>query len=352
MTAPHVAPYNLKWDSAGKGFFCKRPVASDSTNTYVSITQLYYYTLESDRLSPVQLDWDNGLGWSYVIVKNGIVVELADGVKFEVVYAETDGSRVKKKHTLTTSSGKPVRIAEGQRNGDRLVYLEADASSIPTVMTAELNRGRLKDEHKLVKLNKGLLKKSLAKSEVVRWTGALDDEVEGILYYPLDFEEGKRYPVVASIHGGPSGADRDFFSERWSNYPHLLASKGTFVFKVNYHGSSSYGLDWVESIKGHYYEYEVPDILGGIEYLIDRGLVDPDHLGIMGWSNGSILAIEACLQDPRFRVLCAGAGDVNWTSDYGNCAFGAAFDNAYIGGRRGIFPRPISRNHRSSGCET
>jgi len=104
------------------------------------------------------------------------------------------------------------------------------------------------------------------------------------------------------------------------------------VLKVNYHGSSNYGLEWVESIKGHYYDYEVPDILTGIDTLIQRGLVDPDRLGIMGWSNGSILAIEVCLRDDRFKVLCAGAGDVNWTSDYGNCAFGAAFDNAYVGG--------------------
>jgi hypothetical protein len=66
--------------------------------------------------------------------------------------------------------------------------------------------------------------------------------------------------------------------------------------------------------------------------LVGRGLVDPERLGIMGWSNGAILAIEACLSSGRFKALSAGAGDVNWTSDYGNCAFGAAFDNAYFGG--------------------
>jgi dipeptidyl aminopeptidase/acylaminoacyl peptidase len=332
MTAPHVAPYGFQWDSAGKGFFCQRSVASDSTDTYVNISHLYYYDLASKRLSPVQLDWENGLGRSYVVVENGFVAELAGGVRDDAVYFEADGSRVKKKHILKTSSGRSIRLAAGQRNGGQLIYLVADASSIPAVMTGVLRHGQLKDERQLAKLNEGLLKKSLARTEIVRWTGALDDEIEGILYYPLDYEEGTRYPVVASIHGGPSGADRDFFSERWSNYPHLLASKGACVFKVNYHGSSSYGLEWVESIKGHYYEYEVPDILSGIEHLIERGLVDPDRLGIMGWSNGSILAIETCLQDERFRVLCAGAGDVNWTSDYGNCAFGAGFDNAYFGG--------------------
>jgi dienelactone hydrolase len=69
-----------------------------------------------------------------------------------------------------------------------------------------------------------------------------------------------------------------------------------------------------------------------VNHLIERGLVDEERLGIMGWSNGSILAIACCLEDKRFKALCAGAGDVNWISDYGTCAFGAGFDNAYFGG--------------------
>ncbi|MDW7679156.1 MAG: prolyl oligopeptidase family serine peptidase, partial [bacterium] len=135
-----------------------------------------------------------------------------------------------------------------------------------------------------------------------------------------------------SIHGGPAGADIDHFRESWTNYPNLLASKNSFVLKVNYHGSGNYGLEWVESIKKRYYEYEVPDILTGVDHLIGQGLVDPERLGIMGWSNGAILAIGCVIETDRFKVCAPGAGDVNWISDYGNCAFGAAFDNAYFGG--------------------
>ena len=138
--------------------------------------------------------------------------------------------------------------------------------------------------------------------------------------------------MMCVIHGGPAGADIDRFSERWSNYPNLLASKGCFVLKVNYHGSGNYGLKYVESIKKHYYEYEVPDILKGVDFVINKGLVDADKLGIMGWSNGAILAIACIIETGRFKVCAPGAGDVNWLSDYGNCAFGAAFDNAYFGG--------------------
>ena len=64
------------------------------------------------------------------------------------------------------------------------------------------------------------------------------------------------------------------------------------------------------------HELEVPDILTGIDYLVALGNVDEEAIGIMGWSNGSILAIACCIESDRFKVLCAGAGDVNWTSDY------------------------------------
>ncbi|NIM19990.1 MAG: prolyl oligopeptidase family serine peptidase [Candidatus Latescibacteria bacterium] len=330
-TAPHVDPYDFRWDTGNKGFFCRRDIASDSTNTYVGISQLYYFDLESRNLNEIPLEWEMGLGGPYQIVKDGVVVSLANGVRSRLAHVRRKGNRYEKE-LLDSPTGHSMRLSAADRNGHRIIYLSSAASTIPEVMTAKIDGNKLSHERKCIVLNESLKKKSLARTEIVKWVGALNDTVEGILYYPLSYEAGKQYPLIGVIHGGPSGVDPDFFTERWTNYPHLLASKGAFAFKVNYHGSGNYGLEWVESIKEHYYEYEVPDILSGINYLIGEMLVDPEKLGIMGWSNGSILAIECCLQDQRFKALCAGAGDVNWASDYGNCAFGAAFDNAYFGG--------------------
>jgi dipeptidyl aminopeptidase/acylaminoacyl peptidase len=332
MDAPHVAPSDFQWDQKGKGAYCRRARSSDSTDTYVNIEELWYFDLGSRSLRQVETGRDNGLGRSYCVLETGLVVEMAAGVRDDVVFLTTSGPRVLRSSTLRPKDGKNMRLLAGGREGTWIVYFASDASTLPKIMTAKVRDGSLAGAKRLVPLNEGLEKKSLARREIVRWKGALDEEVEGILFYPLSYEEGGKYPLVASIHGGPAGADMDDFTASWGDYPHILASKGAFVFSVNYHGSGNYGLRWVESIKGHYYDYEVPDILTGIDYLIGRGLVDPDRLGIMGWSNGSILAIESCLRSGRFKALCAGAGDVNWTSDYGNCAFGAGFDNAYFGG--------------------
>jgi dipeptidyl aminopeptidase/acylaminoacyl peptidase len=332
MEAPHVAPFGFQWDAKGKGVFCRRAKSSDSTDTYVNIDELWYFDLGSGTLRKVETGRENGLGRSYAVLGDGLIAEMAAGVRDEAVLLTTNGWRVIDTRTLRSKDGTNMRLLAGDRTGNRIVYLASDASRAPAIMTAKIRNGALAGEKKLFPFNEGIEKNTLARREIVHWKGALGDEVEGILYYPLSYEKGKTYPLVAAIHGGPSGADMDDFTASWADYPHILAAKGAFVFNVNYHGSGNYGLRWVESIKGHYYEYEVPDILKGIDDLISRGLVDPDRLGIMGWSNGSILAIESALRSGRFKVLCAGAGDVNWTSDYGNCAFGAAFDNAYFGG--------------------
>jgi predicted esterase len=138
---------------------------------------------------------------------------------------------------------------------------------------------------------------------------------------------------MLSIHGGPSGVDLDSWSERWSTYPNLLAQRGMFILKPNYHGSSNHGLSYVESIRENYYEPEMEDIINGIEVLHNQGKIDKDQMGTMGWSNGAIITTMLTVRYPDlFKVAAPGAGDVNWTSDYGTCRFGVSFDAHYFGG--------------------
>ncbi len=155
----------------------------------------------------------------------------------------------------------------------------------------------------------------------------------GILYYPENYEEGKRYPLMLSIHGGPDGVDLDLWSERWSTYPNLLAQRGMFILKPNYHGSGNHGLAFVESIRENYYEPEMEDIVKAIDILHKQGKVDKTQLGSMGWSAGAIITTMLTVRYPdMFKVAAPGAGDVNWTSDYGTCRFGVSFDQHYFGG--------------------
>ena len=332
FTEKNMKPSRFLWTRDGSGFYCSQPFASDPDNDYVSVQTLYFFDINTKKYQRIPLKWKWYLGMGgYFMTKEGILVSLANGAYNKLAFYQKDGATWKRTF-LTDEHAKNIFINAVQKNGDKVVFTYSTASTPPVIKVGKIEQGKIVEQREIIKLNKWLEKKNIAKAEVIRWKGAKGDQVEGILYYPHSYEKGKKYPLMCVIHGGPTGVDMDRFSERWSNYPNLLASKGCFVLKVNYHGSGNYGLEWMESIKKHYYEYEVPDILKGVDHLIAKGFVDQDKLGIMGWSNGAILTIASVIETDRFKVCAPGAGDVNWLSDYGNCAFGAAFDNAYFGG--------------------
>ena len=332
FTKKGMKPFAFLWTWDGSGFYCSQPLSSDPNDDYVSVRTLYFFDMNTKKYQHVPLNWNWQLGsGGYFMTKEGILVSLANGTHNKLAFYRKNGNSWQRTF-FADEHADNLFINAVQKNGDKLVFTFTTASKPPVIKVGKIVNGKIVEQREIIKLNKWLAKKNIAKAEVISWKGAKGDKVDGILYYPHNYQQGKKYPLMCVIHGGPTGVDMDRFSERWASYPNLLASKGCFVLKVNYHGSGNYGLKWMESIKKHYYEYEVPDILKGVDYLIGKGFVDADKLGIMGWSNGAILTIACVTETDRFKVCAPGAGDVNWFSDYGNCAFGAAFDNAYFGG--------------------
>ncbi|RMG75162.1 MAG: peptidase S9 [Bacteroidetes bacterium] len=330
-------PGSFRFTSDDGGFYFRATRSSDPEWEGAGISLLYYYELASGETREVPLDHEWGLGGSFVVFGQDVLATLAEGpVNTLAYYLRTEQGW--QKRAVEAGERLPhLGLLGVQRAGRKLAYTYSRADRLPSYHIATISlTGKvclIPEGQEIAQLNPGLAKKPLAKTEVVRWTGALDEEVTGILYYPHDYEEGRRYPLIVGIHGGPSGVDQDRWSDRWA-YPHqLIAQRGAFVLKPNYHGSDNHGQAFVESIKGHYYEYELPDILAGIDYLDERGLIDRDSMGVMGWSNGAILTTMLTVQHPDlFKAATPGAGDVNWTSDFGTCQFGVTFDQSYFGG--------------------
>jgi len=72
---------------------------------------------------------------------------------------------------------------------------------------ASLATNAIMDPRVFTDLDAGLKSRNLCRAEVTSWTGALGDEVQGILQCPGGYEPGKRYPLVFMIHGGPTVAN-------------------------------------------------------------------------------------------------------------------------------------------------
>lgn len=330
-------PGNVQFTPDSRSFYFTTVKSSDPEWNGAGISLLHFYDLSTNAHKAVDLDWENGLE-GYYILGNNLMVQLANGPYRKVRYYERDGDRWTAKPVELGDKQEHVELLAVSENGDRLVYTHSTASQLPEYFYArpDIRRKSLElvEERELVSLNGGLKKKPIARSEVIYWEGANGDQVNGILYYPKNYEAGNKYPLILSIHGGPTGVDRDSWSERWSTYPQIYTDKGAFVLKPNYHGSGSHSLEFIESIKGgNYYSLEQIDLYNGIQHLNEQGMIDMDKLGTMGWSNGAILTTMLTLKYPdMFKVAAPGAGDINWTSDYGTCQFGVSFDQSYFGG--------------------
>ena len=327
-----ILPGRIRWARDNAGFYVTAPF-SDSPRFYTaSIEKLYYYDLASGTPTEVNLDWERSIGYNLEITSDGVVALLNDGVYTKPARYTRHGATWSREWISGDTNRNYFDFILGA--DDHTVIYEYSTASIPTQWyRARLDGAKVTAPVQLTDLNPQFKGKTIAKTEVLHWKGANDDDVEGILFYPINYEPGKKYPLITATHGGPAGADHDAWSESWAYSQELFTQRGAFILKTNYHGSSDYGLKWVESICcGHYYELEIPDIEKGVDNLIAKGLVDPDKIGALGWSNGSILSIQLTVTDPdRYKAAAVGAGDVEWISDWANVDFGEAFDNYYFG---------------------
>ena len=330
----HFDPSDFQWTLDGSGFYARDEYASDPENEGAGISRLYYFDLATRSHEAVELDaGDRGIGaGGYAVTHDGIHVQIANGPRMTPRFYQRQGDGWTHTPVADERFRHATSIVVGP-DGETVVFDYSRPDRPPTYHVGTYDAGAVRGVEEWVEINGYLGERPMPRAEVIEWTGAEGHTVNGILYYPLDYDPSRPYPLVTAIHGGPSGVDLDVWRLSWTVFPGLWAQRGAFVFRPNYHGSGHHGLEFVESIKRRYYELEIPDIVSGVEHLVDQGLADRDSLGVMGWSNGAILAIQLTVEHPDlFRVSAPGAGDVNWISDYGNCAFGVRFDDSYFRG--------------------
>ena len=125
----------------------------------------------------------------------------------------------------------------------------------------------------------------------------------------------KAYPLVVQNHGGPRSVDQfNIFS--YGRLNPLLAARGIMTLTVNYRGGTAYGDTFLQGMNGGYFKYADKDVLSGIDELIKRGMVDPERMGVMGWSAGGHMTNRLITTTDRFKAAASGAGTVDWTSMY------------------------------------
>lgn len=160
----------------------------------------------------------------------------------------------------------------------------------------------------------------LPQIQIVGWSAPDGTPVEGILELPPDYQPGPdapRLPTILELHGGPTGAS-PFCLQFWIYGRTTMPAKGYALLSPNYRGSTGYGRKFLTGLIGRENDIEVKDILAGVDALVQRGIADPQRLGVMGWSNGGFLTNCMITQTDRFKAASSGAGVLDMVIQWGS----------------------------------
>jgi dipeptidyl aminopeptidase/acylaminoacyl peptidase len=159
------------------------------------------------------------------------------------------------------------------------------------------------------------LKPVWGKSESVEWENE-GFHVQGWLLFPANYDSAKKYPMIVSVHGGPSSAVVPHWpGEGYGSAP--LSALGYFVLMPNPRGSYGEGEKFTQANRKDFGYGDLRDILAGVDAVEKKYPVDDHRIGLTGWSYGGFMTMFAVTQTQRFHAAVAGAGLSNWQSYYG-----------------------------------
>jgi dipeptidyl aminopeptidase/acylaminoacyl peptidase len=143
--------------------------------------------------------------------------------------------------------------------------------------------------------------------------------IEGFLMKPARFEEGRKYPLIHAIHGGPHG-QYGYSLRRTTLYQHFAAN-GYAVLFINYRGSTGRGQEFSDLIVGDLCGGEYRDLMVGLDYVLDHySFLDPERLGVTGGSYGGYLTNWIITQTDRYKAAVPVASISHILSDWGTDA--------------------------------
>ena len=217
------------------------------------------------------------------------------------------------------STGAPQLILSGRNNtspslardGRTLAWLRDAADRPPEVWAAHVSGAALADAHVVTHENDALVSQlALNPAEDYWYRGAGGDSVHGLVIKPPQLAQGRKYPLLLLIHGGPQGAWLDSWGSRWA--PQMFASGGYGVVMINPHGSTGYGQAFIDAVSRDWGGKTYVDLMRGVDAALAKNQwLDSTRMAAAGGSYGGYMANWLEGHTNRFKALISHAGVFN-----------------------------------------
>lgn len=249
-------------------------------------------------------------------------IRWADDGQSVLFTAEEEGRQHLWRWTLSSATAEVVADGGWVQGfdvcGDVLVTV-ADGVDHPAQVHASVGQ---QAPRRIEDFNDAVLKPiTMGHTEEMWITGAQGDRVQLWVTYPPGFNPKKKYPLLQVIHGGPHTAFGDAFHYRWN--VQTFAAQGYVVAAVNYHGSSSFGYAFKDSISGRWGELELQDVEAATDALLKKPWADRKRVFATGGSYGGYMVawMNGHVKPGRYAAYICHAGCFDWTAMFADDAY-------------------------------
>jgi len=200
--------------------------------------------------------------------------------------------------------------------GDAIAFVRNDMSTPPRVLWSAPGMAQRRIDRLNDRAMQGVALGEVREYRIEGWNR---EQVQMWVVYPPDFDPKKKWPLLHNIHGGPHATWGDNFHFRWNN--HAFAAQGYVVACVNYHGSSSFGQKFMESIDGEWGKRELADVEAGTDFMLRQGYIDRERLVAAGGSYGGYMVAWMNGHTDRYKAYICHAGCFDWVGMFSDDAW-------------------------------
>lgn len=257
----------------------------------------------------------------------------SDGAEVTVLASDHGNTHV---FRIAVAGGKVDQITAGNRritnvaqvgNGKRLAYVSGTGATPFELFVSDRDGGK---ERQLSAQNAGVLSE-IAITEPEEFTfksQAGDLDIQGWILKPHGFTEGVKYPLIVQIHGGP----HSMYAQAMFHEMQLMAARGYVVVFTNPRGSAGYGEAFTTCTRGKWGESDMPDVMGAVDAVLERGYVDEARMGVTGGSYGGYMTNWIIGHSDRFKAAVTQRCVANFYSMVGTSDIGIHFGTYEFGG--------------------
>jgi dipeptidyl aminopeptidase/acylaminoacyl peptidase len=331
LTTNPASDSNPQWSPDGKWLAY---TANDDAKSWAAKTDIWLIGAEGGTPRNLTKDFFETAGGGLTWAQDGKSLYFSTGVG---LYSHI--------FNLPLNGGSAQAITKGERNfgqfdvasdGKKIAYTLNDNRTVSDIFVAAING---EQAQQITDANPQLKDFAIAATEVIKWKGPDNFDIEGVLVKPLGYEAGKRYPLILQIHGGPYGRFDNGFNSR----AQIFAANGYAVLMPNPRGSTGYGLKFTQANLGDWGGKDFQDIMAGVDAAIAKGIADPDKCVVMGGSYGGYMTFWTITQTNRFKAAIGHAGISDWYSFHGQSDIPGLMEYGFVGN-----PWDATANYRKS----